>query len=429
MSDRNSDIHSLQLVNESLQFLHAISQKISEKKPLSQLLHEIMESSKELMEAEASSLLLFDEEDKKLHFYVATGEKGDLMETFTVEMGEGIAGWVAQHREPLLIEDCYQDPRFNPEYDKKSSFRTRSMICVPLVRRQRLLGVIQVINKKKGVIFTEDDLFIFQTLASQCAISIENHQLTEKQIVAEVLAKEMATAREIQQNLLPIDLPEFEDLDMAAVILPAREIGGDYYNIFRLNDSQSLFFVSDVTGKSIPAALIVSILDACLHAFFKMEMDQFDLMKLVVMMNQVLIESTTSSKFATSWFGLYDHQVGELISINAGHNPPYLFKPDHDEVTSLQAGGMFLGGFDLPYECEKVQVQPGDTLLIYTDGVTDAWNHREEDYGEQRLIKTALSHRHLTAQEILGAIRNDVEQHVGGAPQNDDFTCLVIKKR
>ncbi|NQT25275.1 SpoIIE family protein phosphatase [candidate division KSB1 bacterium] len=428
MADRNSDVQSLQSVNENLQFLHAISQKISEKKPLPELMHEIMESSKELMGAEASSLLLYDEKDGKLHFQVATGEKGKLMETFTVEMGTGIAGWVAEHRESLLIEDCYQDPRFDSAYDKKSSFRTRSMICVPLMRHQKLIGVIQVINKKEGGVFNEDDLFIFHTLASQCAIAIENYQLTENQITAETLARELATAREIQQNLLPTGLPEFDDLDVAAVILPAKEVGGDYYNILRLNDLQSLFFVSDVSGKSISAALIVSILDACLHAFLKLHMDQFDLMKLVVMMNQVLIESTTSTKFATSWFGLFHHPTSELISINAGHNPPYLFRAGNDEAISLEAGGIFLGSYDLAYQTEKVTLQSGDLLLVYTDGVTEAWDHDEEEYGDARLIQTTLTHRDLPAQAIMDAIQNDVELHVSGAPQSDDFTCLLIKK-
>ena len=422
-------MRSLQSVNENLHFLHTISQKISEKKPLPELMHEIMESSKKLMGAEASSLLLYDEKDGKLHFITATGEKGELMETFTVEMGEGIAGWVAEHRKPLLIEDCYQDTRFDPAYDKKSKFHTRSMICVPLVRHQRLLGVIQVINKKKGGIFNEDDLYIFQTLASQCAIAIENYQLTEKQIAAETLARELATAREIQQYFLPKGIPDFNDLDVASLILPAKEIGGDYFNILRLNESQSLFVVSDVTGKSIPAALIVSILDACLHAFLKLHVDQFDLMKLVVMMNQVLIESTTSTKFVTCWFGLYHHPTSELISINAGHNPPYLFRTGHDEVLSLEEGGIFLGSFDVPYRFEKLTLRSGDLLLVYTDGVTEAWNLDEEDYGTTRLIKTNLSYRDLPAQAILDAVLNDIKQYTSGTPQNDDITCLVIKKR
>ena len=428
MANQNSEVVSLQSMNETLQFLHTLSQKISEKKPLPELMHEIMESSKELMDAEASSLLLYDPEDDKLHFKVATGEKGELMETFTVDMGAGIAGWVAEHRQPLLIEDCYQDSRFNPEYDKRSNFHTRSMICVPLVRHNELLGVIQVINKKAGGIFTEEDLFIFQTLAAQCAIAIKNYRLTQSQIAAETLARELATAREIQQNLLPVGLPEFDDLDVAAVILPAQEVGGDYFNVIRLSDIQSLFFVSDVSGKSISAALIVSILDACLHAFFKLQLDQFDLMKLVVMMNQVLIESTTSTKFATSWFGLYNHPASELISINAGHNPPYLFPQSSDDVKSLEEGGVFLGGYDLPYQFETVTLHSGDVLVIYTDGVTEAWNPAQEDYGDDRLIQTGLAHRNLSASEILNAIQKDVKAHVSGAPQSDDFTCLVIKK-
>jgi|GEM_PF-153690 len=420
-------VQDLQYIIDDLNFLHKISQKISEKKPLPRLLSEIMESSKLLMNAEASSLLLYEPDDKKLYFHVATGDKGKVMKKFSVDLGVGIAGWCAKHKKPLLVEDCYKDARFSPDYDKKSKFKTKSMICVPLIRKRQLLGVMQVINKKGGGQFEERDLKIFETLASQCAIAIENNKLVEKQVETEALERELDTAREIQEKLLPETLPEYDDIQVAAQLIPAKQVGGDYYNIVRINEKQSLFFVADVTGKGIPAALIVSTIYSCMNSYLKLKQDMFDLMTLVTAMNKVLIESTTTTKFATSWFGLYHHETKQLVSINAGHNPPLIFRSCNTKPIALQKGGLFLGGLDVQYEMEEIQLRSDDVLVFFTDGVTEAWNEEEVEYEEYRLIQTVFKHMTEPAHAILSAIEKDVEQHVGKAQQSDDFTCAIMK--
>jgi sigma-B regulation protein RsbU (phosphoserine phosphatase) len=417
----------LQYLLDQMNLVHTVSLKISEKKPLGVLLSEIMEGSKTVMNAEASSLLLYDPRDRMLYFKVATGEKGALVKKYSVKMGEGIAGWVAKHRKPLLIEDCYEDYRFSREFDEKTKFRTRSMVCVPLVRKRKLLGVMEVINKRDGGSFTEADLNIFGTLASQCAISIENAQLTEIQIESVALERELQTAREIQQRLLPASLPEFRDIEVVARLIPARKVGGDYYNVVKINDRLTLFFVADVSGKGVPAALIVSTIFSCLETYLNLYRDDFDLPTLVLSMNKALIGSTTPDKYATCWFGLHDHAENKLMSINAGHNPPYIFRRGAKEPLVLNTGGVFLGIMEVPFEIEEMSLQPHDVLVFFTDGVTEAWNKKEEDYGEHRLMAVVDRHREEHASEILSAIEEDVNQHVRGAPQSDDFTCAVVK--
>jgi len=422
-------VEKLQAFNDRLQFLHHISQKISEIKPLPELLHEIMETSKMLMKAEASSLLLYDTDDEKLHFYVATGEKGEMFQEFSMELGEGIAGWVAEHREPLLIEDCYQDSRFNPEYDKKMDFVTRSMICVPLVHNERLIGVMQVINKKDSRVFDPDDLALFQTLAAQCAVAIDNHFMTQKMIRIETLERELEVAREIQQNILPKAIPQYPDLEIGTRLIPAHQVGGDYFNIIRISEKKSLFVVADVAGKGIPAALIVSTLDACLNSYLKFRPDRFDMLELVGTMNRVLIDTTTSTKFVTAWFGLYDHATGRWTIVNAGHMPPIFWCHEDGEVSVLQEGGIVMGSLDVCYECHEMVMKENDVLVYYTDGVTEAWNVHDEDYGDERLMQVISRYQHASAKEILTAIAHDVRQHVGDAAQSDDITCVVIKKK
>ena len=427
--DADRPVDQLRAFNDQLQFLHRISQSISEIKPLPELLHEIMDSSKRFMKAEASSLLLYDSNDGKLHFYVTTGEKGERLKPFRMEMGEGVAGWVAEHREPALIEDCYLDPRFNPEYDKRSKFRTRSMICIPLIRKDRLVGVIQVINKAGGGTFDTDDLALFQTLASQCAIAVENHQLTQKLIENEALERELDLAREIQMNILPKSIPRYPDLDVHTRILPARQVGGDYYNIVPLRDNRSLFVVADVCGKGIPAALIVSTFDACLNSYLKMHPERFDMQVLVQTLNRLLIDATTTTQFVTACFGLYDHSEGYWTTINAGHNPPIFWNCKDGAVVRLENGGIFLGSLDVPYECNRTPMKKDDVLVYFTDGVTEAWNAAEEHYGDERLVRLIARHPHDNAEQILAAIEDDIVKHVGTAAQSDDITCVVIKRR
>ncbi len=418
-------VDDLQYMLHKMNFLHEISGKISETKPLSRLLSDIMESSCAVMNAEASSLLLYDAEENRLHFNITIGDKGPLLGEFSVEMGEGIAGWVALHRQPLLIRDCYSDPRFNPEMDRKTCFTTRSMICIPMIRYDQLIGVMQVINKKDSGVFENRDLIIFETLASQCAIAIENARLIEIHVETEALERELETAREIQQSLLPSVLPRYEDIDCAADLIPARQVGGDYYTILKIGDDRSLFFIADVVGKSISAALIVSTLYSCLKTYIRLNPEHFDLMMLVTAMNRVILDSVTADKFVTAWFGLYHHDTRILDSINAGHNRPMIFRKG--KIIELKSGGLALGIFDTSYRMQEMRMQAEDVLVFYTDGITEAWNENGHQYETRRLVHAVSENMGRSAAEILSEIKKDVKQHVGNAPQSDDLTCAVIR--
>jgi sigma-B regulation protein RsbU (phosphoserine phosphatase) len=302
------------------------------------------------------------------------------------------------------------------------------MICLPLIRKEQLLGVMQVINKMDGGIFDPDDLALFQTLAAQCAVAIDNHLLTQKLIRNETLERELEVAREIQQNILPKSLPHYPDLDIGTRLIPAHQVGGDYFNIIRINDTQSLFVIADVAGKGIPAALIVSTLDACLHSYLKIDPERFDMLELVGMMNRVLIDATIATKFVTAWFGLYDHSSGQWTTVNAGHMPPIFWCHQDSEVAMLKEGGILMGSVDVCYECHRFTMEKNDVLVYYTDGVTEAWNIHEEDYGDDRLVHVISKYKHGSAAAILAAIEKDVKRHVGNAIQSDDMTCVVIKK-
>jgi len=428
MEKITTDLLEMQNMIQQLNYLQKISQRISEMKSLDELLFDIMQSCKELMNAEASSLLIYDEEEDVLNFEIVTNEKDDVIKKISCKMGEGIAGWVGLNRQPLLIEDCYDDPRFNPEVDKLTNFRTKSMICAPMVRNDKLIGVIQVINKKNDDIFREGDLNIFTILASQCAISIENAKLTEIQIQQKALERELKTARAIQQNLLPNALPDFKDIEVSFSLIPAKQVGGDYYNVYTINEDQTLFFVCDVSGKSISAALIVSTICSSILTYLKMikiKSEKFDLLELVKSLNRVLIESTTDEKFATSWFGLLEHSTKKFWSINAGHNTIYLYR--ESEVIELKEGGLFLGSIDMDFTIEELLLMKGDVVLCYTDGVPEAMNKEGGFYEDERLIESGKFHKEKKSDLILKGILDDLKEFVLDAEQSDDITCGVIK--
>ncbi len=424
--DTQDIVNQLERTIRDLNYLHQISQKISAIHEIDVLLKEIMESCKEITNAEASSLLIYDEKENILYFEVALGEKGGDVKKIICKMGEGIAGWVAQNRKALLVPDCYADERFNPDYDRQTGFKTRNMICVPMIRDDKLIGIIQVINKKDSGGFTQSDLNLFQILAAQCAISIENAKLTEMQVRQKALERELEMARAIQENLLPEKLPIVAGADVAFSLKSAKEVGGDYYNVYKIDEENYLFFVCDVSGKSISAALIVSTVCSCFLTMLRDNSSKSDLCQIASTLNKVLIESTTDEKFATAWFGLYNTKTGMLNSINAGHNSTFVFR-NGALHTELKKGGMFLGIFESPYEFECIELVKGDAVVCFTDGISEALSKSGEFYGEEKLVRVVERLHDEKSETILAQIFKDVSEFALDAEQSDDITCGVIK--
>lgn len=409
-----------------LKLLHDISQKIMESKPLDVLLDDIVKHSASVMHAEAASLLLYDEKTGKLIFHLVEGGEADYIKSMEIEIGEGIAGWVAKKKKSVLIEDCYNDSRFNKDFDKKTGFRTLSMICVPLLKKDKLIGVMQVINKIGKRMFNESDQQIFETLTSQCAVAIDNARLTVIQIKAARLENELETARRIQENLLPSELPAYQDIEVKMELIPATKIGGDYYNVIQIDENTSLFLVIDVSGKSISAALIVSGIHTFIMTYLIINKNEFVLKDFVNSLNIFLVGYTTSDKFATGWFGLYEHKTKILESVCAGHNPTYIFS-EGDKYSELLAGGVFLGIHDLGYETEVKKLKANDAIIFYSDGVTEAWNEDQDEFGEDKLIELLKNNITKNADEILKAVTDAVSGFTGDAEQSDDLTLGVIK--
>jgi sigma-B regulation protein RsbU (phosphoserine phosphatase) len=256
-------------------------------------------------------------------------------------------------------------------------------------------------------------------------ISLENTRLFREAIERQKLEDELIIAREIQKGLLPSTLPSLPSMSLAAANISSKQVGGDYYDVLRVSEKQWVIAIGDVSGKGTPAALLMANLQASIRALVPLG---FPLDDLTGRVNDLMCENTGGSKFVTFFWGLLDVSGRTLSYVNAGHNYPILFKKN-GIIRKLDKGGMILGVLKTttPYEHETVALDPGDVLVMYTDGVSEAMNRDSHEYGEERLERAVDAHRGAEADDILNAIYKDVVSHAGGAPQSDDITMMILR--
>ncbi len=242
VQDLEGSLRRMQKMLKEMVTLHEITHALESSDNLDSLLEYIMQKSQNVMPAEAASLMLVIEETNELEFKVTLGPKAKEVKPFRLPIGKGISGWVAQSGEAVLIPDAYSDPRFDPSFDKRSGFKTDSMLCVPMIHKSKVVGVMTLINKMDGKPFNENDQILFTIFASQAALSIENARLLFAAIEKERLDKELQVAAEIQNLLIPQSIPNRIYLEIAAEYIPCKEVGGDFYDIIKL-DKNRLYFV------------------------------------------------------------------------------------------------------------------------------------------------------------------------------------------
>jgi sigma-B regulation protein RsbU (phosphoserine phosphatase) len=383
MIHNNNLVHNLENYSERMQkmlkemgTLHEITHALESADNLESLLEYIMEKSQSVMQAEAASLMLVIPETNELEFKVVLGPKATEVKPFRLPIGKGISGWVAQSGEAVLIPDAYSDPRFDPSFDKRSGFITRSMLCVPMIHQSKTVGVMTVINRLDGNPFNGNDQMLFTIFASQAALSIENARLLHTAIEMERLDRELQLASEIQNLLIPQTIPETQFMEIAAEYIPCKEVGGDFYDIIKLDEDKYIFVVADVSGKGIPGAMVVSNMQATLRAYLEYSRD---LLSIVSRLNESIIQQTTPDRYITFFIALYDHSKSTLTYINAGHNPPIVID-QNGVIKELRKGGVFIGYVPWEYEIEHIDFKPGDTLVMYTDGLIEAMDENEQEF-------------------------------------------------
>jgi serine phosphatase RsbU (regulator of sigma subunit) len=309
-------------------------------------------------------------------------------------------------------------------------------MAVPLRTRSETLGVLLLGEKAKGDSFSAQEKQVLRACADQFALMIENARLTDRVVEQETLRRDIALASDVQRRLLPDAPPRDEWADFAAISVPARRIGGDYYDFVELPDKEIGIALADVSGKGVAAALIMSVVQASLRIIAS----EGDVSppRLVARMNQFVHRSTPSSKYATFFYAQLDQQRRQLRYVNAGHNAPYLLRASRrstadlasPEIEELSVGGTVVGMFpDMDYQEATVELCPGDVLLAFTDGVPEAHNPEDEEFGEERLQQLLRQTAHLPADEISARISAGMKDWIRDAEQYDDLTFIVMKVR
>jgi len=407
-----------------LSTLIEVNALISSTLNLEQILESMMAISKQVMNADASSLMLIDDRTGELVYQVALGKVGEkLKQEFRLKMGQGIAGTVAQEGKPLLLEDAYTHPKFHRAHDDATGYRTKSMVTVPLKVGERITGVAQVINRLDNKPFDQDDLELFIALCSLAAIAIENAKMHKSLMEKQRLVKDLEFARTVQESFLPQTTPSIAGYQFSAHYTPAQEVGGDFYDFIQLDRNHTGIVIGDVSGKGVPAALYMAKLGSDLRT---LAFTQKDPATALERLNDLLAERSRRGMFATLLYIELDSQTGRLSIANAGHLPLIIKKTDGSVKKLSTAGGSPLGILaGMKFGQETASLDPGDIVILYTDGIIEAMNAREELYGYERfeaLIRRAPSF----PDGLLSSIIEDVNRFTGLSPQHDDMTMVCF---
>ncbi len=415
--------------NRARQYVHRLeslidaSQVLNSTLDLDELLRLILDLARKNLDADRGTIYLIDEDRRELWSRVLHGEE---MVEIRLALGKGIAGHVAKTGETVNVKDASTDNRFYGAIDKQSGFKTKTMLCMPMENRARkIIGVFQMINKKQGAFDNEDQLFL-EAFSDHAAMAIENAKLHQAGLENERVAKELQIAATIQERLLPKSLPQVSGYEVSGEAFPCKTIGGDYFDVFPVGEEQYAVVISDVSGKGIPASLLVSTLHASLKAHIQHDTR---LESLVGKLNNVVCENSTPESFITFFLGFLNVRSHQFSYVNAGHNAPFIQRVGNGQMIELEATGIPLGMMEgFPYSVKSFDVAPKDLLVFYTDGVSEAMNAKQEEYGVERLVRTALRHREHHSASIKEAIVKDVKHFVGDEPASDDITVLVLKR-
>ncbi|MBA2527629.1 MAG: SpoIIE family protein phosphatase [Pyrinomonadaceae bacterium] len=413
---------------DKLRMLLDITKKISRSLDLQEVLNLVMGTLDSLIPYDAAGIFVLRCVDQAA---VARGEEPCVFEAEAVrgydidelselhlKLGEGIIGHVALTTEPIISPDVRNDPLYI-----NARLETRSEMVAPIISNDEVIGVFDLESDELNA-YSEDDLEVLMMLASQVAIIIEKVMLHEQLIEKKRLEGQLEVARQVQLELLPPNDPQLEGFDISAYNFPTEEVSGDYYDWVPIYDDQISLVVADVSGKGVPAALLMAFLRASLRAATHIGYAPHISMAKV---NYLLWESIERNQYVTAFYGILDASNRTLSYTNAGHNPPLLLDAKGN-TQFMERGGVPLGMFrDTRYHEYYLTIEPDELLVLYTDGVTEAMSPRGEEFGRERLADSVKAARSLRAKDLIMAVQKDVLDWTGGLGATDDITFFVVK--
>jgi len=426
----NKDIHKLNDENrrlraaiEELSILNDIATTISSTLSLEQIIDLIVQKCIKHLEVEQGAVMLLDEKELDGEFKTMIRKANSSHEILPFRLDTQLSGWMISHKKPLLINDLASDDRISIGSGDEIPFH--SLLSVPLCLKGKMIGSLNLFNKRTGEGFTDADKRLLTIIAAQSAHVIENARLSEEEKILQLMKEEMRLAYKIQIDLLPSMAPEIEGYDIAGKSIPAKTVGGDYFDFIEITPSRMCICLGDVSGKGIPAALLMSNLQATLRGQALQNRSPHLCIK---KSNLLLFKSTDIDKFATLFYGVLNTESHEFQYCNAGHNYPFLIRAN-GETIRLDVGGLVLGALeDFTFEESAVQFMPGDLLVIFSDGISEATNSDDEMFSEESLEGLIIQNRDKPASLIIDAILNAVGDYADTSSQQDDMTIVVVKR-
>lgn len=311
---------------------------------------------------------------------------------------------------------------------KRNLYVTGFRLIIPVKSNNVVETIVLLGEKLNKSAFTIGDIQFLESLINLSVISLDNTVLFNEYLAKQKIESELDVAREIQVALLPKELPEAKGYSAVGCNIPALHVGGDYYDMIKLTDDKYAIVIADVSGKGTPASLLMSNIQSAVHSFFKFYDANFNLEAATQKINELIFSNTSSEKFITFFWGILDVQTDEFTYVNAGHNPPFLFKGN--DVVNLDKGGLMLGVIEcgIGYASGKVKLDDKDVLVLYTDGVSEARNNRKDEYSEERIIEVVNKCRKDCSESIQNCLLEDIKEFTKGENQYDDITMIVLKK-
>jgi len=396
---------------------------------LSGLLLMILEKSRPWIQAEACSIFLPEEETGELVIHSAQGDSTPQLGTLRVPKGQGIVGTAMKERKTIRVDDVSKDSRFYSKADEKTGWKTKALLASPLLDGGECVGVIEFLNPIGRSAFTSGDETMVEYFAGLVAAALVRIRAHKAALERAAVQRDLDLARELQGGLLPKVFPTREEapgIELFARLEPAKEVSGDLYDFFPIEPGKMCFVVGDVSGKGIAAGIFMAVTRTLIRATAVPGRGPVEIMNRV---NAQLAKENQASLFVTMILGIVDTATGRMVYGQGGHNPPILV-PVQGKPTYEPAGGMPLGVFeDAKFGERELQLKPGETLLVYTDGVTEAMNQAKDLFGEDRLEKAVTGVVDLSPEKIAERVIEQVEGFVLEAERSDDITLLAIQRR
>lgn len=394
-----------------------LSKSISEIVDLDILLDKILETLSEIIPFDAGGIFLIDDEHKYFYARKIRGYATPDVENLSVKLELGIIGKAIRERKTFVIKEAKSDPNY---YRLREE--TNAQLTTPLFVGEEIIGVFSLESNHLNY-FEEQDIDYLDGFAGIAAIAIRNAKLFRDSQMKALLESEMINAAQVQSGLLPKHYFIPDGYDISSINIPSLQVGGDIFDLGGSN-SNYLIAIGDVSGKGTSGAILMAVLFAGLRSTLK---TFWEVRKNIEELNQLMVESTIAGKFATFFMAKLDAEKDELWYCNAGHNSPILIR-QNGEIKTLDKGGIVLGFVkDANYEEEMVKIESGDIVILFTDGLEEAMNANEEEYGSKQIVDIVTQNRTKTAKQISSALVSDIKEWVGEPVFQDDMTLIILK--